>query len=139
LEISHTISNLIRAFPIVIATAAAYSLCSADRAAADVLKSGDVLDTTTWQKAEGLLPPEILKHYENGEYANPIVEWPEDKFSWAPDFKAGSEKSAGQLDVDDLGTISEKGTPISRASASTLSARVNRLGCQRGCQAAART
>ena len=34
-----------------------------------------VLNQETWQQAEGLLPPEILKHYKNGEYSNPIVEW----------------------------------------------------------------
>ena len=46
------------------------------QAATDGLKPGDVLDKTNWQKAEGLLPPEILKHYQNGEYANAIVDWP---------------------------------------------------------------
>lgn len=36
------------------------------------------LDAATWQEAEGLLPPEILRHYRNGEYANPLIEWSED-------------------------------------------------------------
>jgi uncharacterized protein DUF1329 len=74
------------------------------------LKAGDVLNQTTWKKAEGLLPPEILKHYQNGDYANPIVDWPLGVFKFPPDFAAGSEKNAGQLDVDAMGTIIEKGS-----------------------------
>jgi hypothetical protein len=79
-------------------------------AAAGDLKPGDVLNETTWQKAQGLLPEEILKHYQNGDYVNPIVDWPAGKFDWPPDFRAGSEKNAGQLDVDPVGTIIEKGS-----------------------------
>lgn len=79
-------------------------------AAADDLKPGDVLNETNWKKADGLLPPEILRHYQTGEYVNPIVDWPADKFDWPPDFRAGSEKNAGQLDVDPAGTIIEKGS-----------------------------
>jgi hypothetical protein len=78
--------------------------------AEDDLKPGDVLNQTNWQKAEGLLPPEILKHYERGEYANPIVDWPAGVFNWPPDFRAGSEKNAGQLDVNEIGTVIEKGS-----------------------------
>jgi Protein of unknown function (DUF1329) len=78
--------------------------------AADGLKPGDVLDASNWKKAEGLLPPEILKHYQNGEYANAIIDWPAERWEWPPDFLAGTEKNAGQLDVDDAGTIVEKGS-----------------------------
>jgi len=81
-----------------------------DHAAAGGPQPGDVLNQTNWQKAEGLLPPEILKHYQSGDYVNPIVDWPADKFEWPPDFRAGSEKNAGQLDVNDIGTIIEKGS-----------------------------
>ena len=79
-------------------------------AAAGDLKPGDILNETDWQKAQGLLPPEILKHYQTGDYANPIVDWPAGKFDWPPDFRAGSEKNAGQLDVDAVGTVIEKGS-----------------------------
>jgi hypothetical protein len=80
------------------------------QAATEGLKPGDVLDKTNWQKAERLLPPEILKHYQNGEYVNAIVDWPSELIAWPPDFLAGTEKNAGQLDVDDAGTIIEKGS-----------------------------
>jgi hypothetical protein len=79
-------------------------------AAAGDLKPGDILNETNWQRAEGLLPPEILKHYRTGEYANPIVDWPPEKFNWPPDFSAATEKNAGQLDVNEIGTIIEKGS-----------------------------
>jgi len=95
----------------VVSTAALAGVLMVVRGAvADDLKPGDVLNQTNWQKAEGLLPPEILKHYEKGEYVNPIVDWPAGKFVWPPDFRAGSEKNAGQLDVDATGTVVEKGT-----------------------------
>ena len=81
-----------------------------ETAATDDLKPGDVLNESNWKKAEGLLPPEILKHYQNGDYANPIVDWPAEQWEWPPDFLASSEKNAGQFDVDDAGTIIEKGS-----------------------------
>jgi len=85
-------------------------LLSVQPTAADDLKPGDVLNQANWQKAEGLLPPEILKHYQSGEYANPIVDWPNDKYLWPPDFRAASEKNSGQLDINAVGTVVEKGT-----------------------------
>src|SRR5712692_11926189 len=69
------------------------------------LKPGEVLNQTNWKSAEGLLPPEVLKHYQHGDYANPIVDWPLGMFKFPPDFRAGSEKNAGQLDIDAVGTI----------------------------------
>jgi len=47
-----------------------------------------MIDKDSWQKADGLLPPEILQHYKNGEYANKFVEWPMAKTTFPPDFKA---------------------------------------------------
>jgi len=86
------------------------ALAALECAAAEGLKAGDVLNATTWQQAEGLLPPEILKHYQSGEYVNPIVDWPADQFEWPPDFRAASEKNSGQLDINEAGTIVEKGS-----------------------------
>lgn len=73
--------------------------------AGDGLKPGMVLDQSNWQLAEGLLPPEILAHYKDGGYANPIVEWPVGTFNWPPDFKAATEKNAGQFAVSETGTV----------------------------------
>ena len=71
----------------------------------DALKPGMVLDQSNWQLAEGLLPPEILNHYKEGGYANPIVEWPVGTFNWPPDFKAATEKNAGQFKISETGTV----------------------------------
>ncbi|MGH7786929.1 MAG: DUF1329 domain-containing protein, partial [Candidatus Binatia bacterium] len=71
----------------------------------DGLKPGMVLDQSNWQLAESLLPPEILEHYKTGGYANPIVDWPSGTFNWPPDFKASTEKNAGQFKLSDQGSI----------------------------------
>ena len=60
--------------PIVLAVAAVVAATSLSVAAAD-FKTGDMIDKSSWQKAEGLLPPEILRHYKDGEYANKFVDW----------------------------------------------------------------
>ena len=54
---------------------------------ADDFKTGDMVDKESWQKAEGLLPPEILRHYKEGEYANKFVDWPAAKFNTRPTSK----------------------------------------------------
>ena len=38
------------------------------------LTTGDVLNRENWQLAEGLLPPEMLKHYRDGDFENRILE-----------------------------------------------------------------
>ena len=78
--------------------------------AGDGLKPGDILNQSNWQKAQGLLPPEILKHYETGAYANKIVDWPVGTYTWAPEFKEASEKNDGRYDLGDKGHIIEKAT-----------------------------
>ncbi len=73
-------------------------------------KTGDMVDKETWQKATGLLPPEVLKHYEKGEYANKFVDWPPDKVGQAPDFKAGTDANADKFTLGPEGTILDKAT-----------------------------
>src|SRR5438094_1851119 len=55
------------------------------------LKPGDVLGKDNWELAQHLLPPEILRHYQNGEYANKIIDWPVGIYKWDPQFKAATE------------------------------------------------
>jgi hypothetical protein len=88
------------------------ALAQADEAlvAKPGLKAGEVLDQTNWQQAEGLLPPEILKHYKGGEYANKIYDWPVGIFKWDKEFLEATEHNAGQLEVNEVGTLVEKGT-----------------------------
>src|SRR5215510_14643184 len=71
-------------------------------------KTGDMIDKDSWQKAEGLLPPEILRHYKDGEYANKFVDW--QKISIPPDFKAGSDQNEGKFTTSAEGTILDRAT-----------------------------
>lgn len=74
------------------------------------LKAGDVLDQSNWQLAKDLLPPEILRHYERGEYRNKIAPAPTERYHWDPDFEATSVENAKYLDVDERGGIVDKRT-----------------------------
>jgi hypothetical protein len=72
------------------------------------LTPGMTLDKTTAEQAKDLLPPEILAHYQKDEYVNPIVAWPDDKYTWPTDFKAASETNAGKYKVAPEGHVVEK-------------------------------
>ncbi len=74
------------------------------------LKPGDVLDQSNWQKAEGLLPPEILRHYRDGEYVNPIVEWGPDTFKWPQDLREATDANQGKYSTSEQGGIIEVAT-----------------------------
>ncbi len=78
--------------------------------AADELKPGMILNQQSWQVAEGLLPPEILKHYKEGDYINPVVSWPEDFYVWPEDFQAASKANEGKYEIGDKGQVVEKST-----------------------------
>src|SRR5215470_19129280 len=67
----------------------------------DGLKPGMTLDQSNAQLAQDLLPPEILEHYKTGGYSNPIVDFPLGLYEWPPDFKASTEKNAGQFKVSE--------------------------------------
>lgn len=76
------------------------------------LAVGDMLDESNWQKAEGLLPPEILKHYQNGEYRNRIVSYPLGSAQWEQSFLDATEENTERLDIDDRNTIIDKATGV---------------------------
>lgn len=94
------------------ATAVALVLVAAEPGDAAALEAGTTLDRSNWQQADGLLPPEILKHYADGEYENPIAVWPLEQYNWPPDFKAGSEANEGKFKVGPEGALvsTETGT-----------------------------
>jgi hypothetical protein len=74
------------------------------------LQPGTVLDRSNWQLARDLLPPEILKHYQNGDYRNRIVAYPTGNAHWEKAFEEATAKNAATLDVDDRGTVVDRGT-----------------------------
>ena len=61
------------------------------------LVPGETLDKSNWQKAEGLLPPEILKHYREGGYINKIVDWPIGAYQHAARLRRRDEEQRGPL------------------------------------------
>ncbi len=76
------------------------------------LPPGATLDSSGWQQAEGLLPPEILRHYERGEYQSPIAQWPAEQYNWPPDFRAATEANEGKFEIGADGSLigTESGT-----------------------------
>ena len=71
---------------------------------------GDTLNSNTASSAANLLPPEILKHYQDDGYVNPIVEWPASKFNWPTDFHAATKTNEGKFTVTPEGGIVEAGS-----------------------------
>jgi len=71
---------------------------------------GDMLDEKNWELAKDLLPPEILRHYEKGNYRNPIVDYPADYGGREKAWLEATEKNKDTLDVNDEGTIIDKNT-----------------------------
>ena len=53
------------------------ALLCGPRVHADEITPGMTLDSSTARAAKGLLPPEILAHYEKNEYVNQVVDWPD--------------------------------------------------------------
>ncbi|HVN83931.1 MAG TPA: DUF1329 domain-containing protein [Candidatus Binatia bacterium] len=76
------------------------------------LKPGDVLGPENWELAKDLLPPEILRHYKDGQYVNRIVDWPNGVYRWEPKFKAASDANAGKYTVSPEGTILDKASGV---------------------------
>ena len=72
------------------------------------LKAGDVLGKDNWQLAKDLLPPEILRHYKDGEYANKLIDWPLGNYKWDPAFKAATESNAGKYVISPEGSVVDK-------------------------------
>jgi hypothetical protein len=98
---------------IALAAVGALLLCTARAGAEEVapgLQVGDVLGPDNWEKAKGLLPPEILRHYEKGEYRNRIVSYPTGKAVWEDSFVEATKRNAETLDVDERNTIIDKRT-----------------------------
>jgi hypothetical protein len=72
------------------------------------LKPGDVLSKDNWKQAEGLLPPEVLKHYQSGGYANHIVDWPLGQYKWDKEFLEATELNSTRLALSESGTVVDK-------------------------------
>jgi len=73
---------------------------------AEALAPGAILEAGNAAAAAALLPPEVLAHYQAGEYRNRIAAWPATP-QWERAFADASAANAARLDVDGRGTIVE--------------------------------
>jgi len=106
----HKLVGVGTALALVAALAVQAVAADANEEVAPGLKAGDMLDQSTWQRAKDLLPPEVLKHYERGEYHNRIAAAPADFQHWDASFEEATKENAKYLDVDDNGTVIDKRT-----------------------------
>jgi hypothetical protein len=75
------------------------------------LAVGDTIDQTNADRAEALLPPEVLAHYRAGAYRNRLVSWPRGIIHYAPSFEEATRTNAGRYRIDpETGTILEAAT-----------------------------
>ena len=71
-----------------------------DHRARAQLAAGTTLDRSNADQAKDLLPPEILSHYQKGEYINKIVDFPNSAFQWDDGFEQASAQNAKNLILD---------------------------------------
>src|SRR2546428_7571783 len=71
---------------------------------------GTTLDRTTAEEAKDLLPPEILRHYQNGDYRNAVVEFSNSRWRWDDGFEEATRGNAEHLVLDEHKAPVEKAT-----------------------------
>ncbi|MBI1816636.1 MAG: DUF1329 domain-containing protein [Deltaproteobacteria bacterium] len=96
--------------PAVSAPAAPVPAPRAQKETTGSLQVGDVLNKSTAQLAKGMLPEELLRHYEQGEYENRIVPYPLGGQIWEQSFVDATKHNAQTLTVNDRGTIIDRTT-----------------------------
>ena len=75
---------------------------------AAVDEEGVLLGPSNWRIAEGLLPEEILQHYQRGEYSNRIVDIEKPGYlslDYPEEFRAASLGNRGRYELSDDGSI----------------------------------
>jgi hypothetical protein len=93
-----------------LAMLATVSLVALSSSAFADLKPGDRLDRSSCQKAQGLLPDQVLAKFCVGHYAADIIEVKDEDFQYSAKFRAGSEANAGKYYVTDNGYMYETAT-----------------------------
>jgi hypothetical protein len=61
---------------------------------------GTTIDQSTADQVEDLLPPEIHKHYRNGDYVNVVVDFPPGRFRWDDGFDEATRQNGERLTLD---------------------------------------
>jgi hypothetical protein len=73
----------------------------AGRTARSEVAPGTTIDQSTADQVKDLLPPEILKHYEKGEYINRVVDFPNGRFRWDDGFDEATRQNGENLVLDE--------------------------------------
>ena len=56
------------------------------------VEPGTMIDSSTADEVKDLLPPEIYKHFKNGEYMNKLVDFPNAKWAWDDGFDEATKR-----------------------------------------------
>ncbi len=62
---------------------------------------GTMIDKSSADRVKDMLPPEIYKHYQAGDYKNPVVEFPNSKFRWDDGFDEATKKNGQTIVLDE--------------------------------------
>lgn len=95
---------------LVAAVVAAAVLAAAPPSASGEVTPGTMIDRSTADQVRDLLPPEIHKHYRNGDYRNPVVDFPPGRFRWDDGFDQATTRNGERL------TLDAAKQPVDRAS-----------------------
>src|SRR4029450_4310972 len=71
---------------------------------------GTTIDQASADQVRDLLPPEIYKHYQNGDYTNAVVDFPPGRFRWDDGFDEATRQNGERL------TLDENKQPVDRAT-----------------------
>jgi len=73
---------------------------------------GTMIDPSSADKVKDMLPPEIYKHYQAGDYKNPVVDFPSSKWRWDDGFEEATKKNGQTIVLD------ENKQPVDKATGS---------------------
>jgi hypothetical protein len=74
------------------------------------LKPGTMLDAGNADEAKDLLPPEVYKHFKDGDYYNVVVDFPQSRWDWDDSFKEATRWNAEHVVLDEKKTVVDRET-----------------------------
>jgi hypothetical protein len=74
------------------------------------LRPGDILNQSTWQQAQGMMPDVILQRFQAGQHISKIIALPPEALRWNSKFTQATEANQGKYSVDTRGVLLENAT-----------------------------
>jgi hypothetical protein len=65
------------------------------------VEPGALIDAKTVDQVKDLLPPEIYAHFQKGDYANPLVDFPDSRWQWDDGFEEATKWNGEHLVLDE--------------------------------------